>query len=640
MSRWWRNSRTPLLKDAAEDVRAILDEQDANTQTNVVRLLAQRTMTAFPGVEGANLVAVLLDSVADRSDEVLESSADEAIGAVNAHLVHSEIEEDHLAGAFILGLRSNRDGAQQLVAEVLATDAATRPQLGPLIVSNADRVRDEHLSKLGFIAAELLTDASTASYTVKTLASLGRPHRLLDAAGDPLGEALSAAVLAASDEEQTDDTGPAERCRSALEVALTSCTEPNTAGVATFLLRRALLADAEPYWQLAAAYSTLVPAEALTNEVLDLLVRRAPAASYESLSDWLDPIPDRFAKSRDLEDGIRAVLSGLWEERSELSGDFDEHDEGFVAGLAAIERVQDPDAVAARTALAESMQEAIGSAPVNIGQAQASETEWGYARRFVDAGLVNGASVADTLADVLASMAAAPPQPPPNPPPLEPYRLTVTRWLRWTANHWGPDAGARTLEAVKDSPWMPDPGRQLLILQTSAATARRHPGFESPYSAAEVAKIADEHRFKVKDGVASWLEVHADDPEEAFDVLESFLRTDTAFASVEAGTLAYVDRLDAAQRLTLARLELERSESRRIRTEFLRAVRFGEVDDLMGADLIVTEYKRTGTNNDRRRDLLDAWHVLQVTSPTARTRLIDEVMLPMLADGGKTGLDP
>ncbi len=186
---------------------------------------------------------------------------------------------------------------------------------------------------------------------------------------------------------------------------------------------------------------------------------------------------------------------------------------------------------------------------------------------------------------------------------------------------------------------MPDPGRQLLILQTSAATARRHPGFESPYSAAEVAKIADEHRFKVKDGVASWLEVHADDPEEAFDVLESFLRTDTAFASVEAGTLAYVDRLDAAQRLTLARLELERSESRRIRTEFLRAVRFGEVDDLMGADLIVTEYKRTGTNNDRRRDLLDAWHVLQVTSPTARTRLIDEVMLPMLADGGKTGLD-
>jgi len=214
----------------------------------------------------------------------------------------------------------------------------------------------------------------------------------------------------------------------------------------------------------------------------------------------------------------------------------------------------------------------------------------------------------------------------------------LTTWSLWTAGACSEEAARDLTDAIAENSWVPTPTKESLALRVAARSARRHSGLESPYSSDEVARLAVAHATAIKLGLGAWIETYSRTPSEVYAVVEPFI-SKGRYDDITSAARTYAGRADRADLDGLAALELATSYGRRINTDFLRDVRFHEADDIAGADLIVTAYKQSATNNDRRRDLLDAWGVLQPTSLTARQRLIDNVTLPMLRDGGRKALD-
>lgn len=139
--------------------------------------------------------------------------------------------------------------------------------------------------------------------------------------------------------------------------------------------------------------------------------------------------------------------------------------------------------------------------------------------------------------------------------------------------------------------------------------------------------------------LSAWLASFAGDPDVAYAVLEPLLRSGNYPPVLRDAVKHFVDKLDDDGRLALALREVGSSAKGRIHLDFLRDAKLHEANERSAAEAIAETFTQTATNNDRRRDLLDAWSVLSPTSTSVRQLLIDAVLLPTIADGGKQGFD-
>jgi len=623
------------------EVVAIVDEQEPAVQANVIRLLAQRTREAFPGVEGQNLVGVLLAVAANRSNEVLETCADEAIDAVNAHSDHGDLTEENLSGAFLLGLRSNREGSDELVNYVLArNEATTHPDLGRLILEHAGQLSDDHLKRVADVGALHLLDENTARHTVTTIDSLPNAATLLGHARVAVSRILESAIelddSAADDDAEKEASRALERLGDSLTEALEQCLEIGADEIASCLLLSAFQADHSDYWTLAGRYLPDIAETPLTSGVHAAVLKRSAEVTPEVATSWLESLPDGFAHTMESRQAATDTVRMLWKHRTQLGDEYTSHDQQFQSAMTELDRVQAPLAGADRTGLVAELDVDLGAAPADAPQAKQLSITLNQLRRFVEIQLLPAGPASDLVVKRLVATLNDQ-QTPPQVANDKEFQSFAARWSLWTSRYCSSEATTSLLTAITDCSWLPTPKRESLALRVASTAHSVHKNVQSPFDSRTVRQLAEAHGVAIQHGIASWILTFASEPQSAYQACESLIRA-SHYSVLSSAIRECAARFGPDERLELARLELASSSRSRLSIDFLRDTQFHDADDIAGADLIVAAYGQSGTNNDRRLDLLDAWGVLQPTSQTARHRLIDNVTLPMLKDGGKQAL--
>lgn len=630
------------IEDAAiggrnDEVASTVDEQDSEMQVSLIRLLSQRTREAFPGVEGDNLVQALLTAVANRPDDVLDKCADEVVDAVTAHLDMGDLAPDQLPGAFVLGLRSDRAGSDELVEYVLSRDEALEDAgLGILILAKTDSLSDEHVPRVAEVAAELLAFSETARQAVGALHGLTHRSRLMAPAEDRLLNIYQSAVELEASSDADGETGEtSDDLAISLQEAIEEALTQQAGDILNLLITASLQAESPELWS--AAGQTFLDTESpdLDESTKAVILARAGDLQPTEASEWLALLPDEFADTPDRHAHVDKLVSVLWDHRGELGPQFDSHDEQLLEAMGQVKRIQQPGSAAARSEVTGRVVSTLGTAATTITEANALAVTWGHLGRFTELELLPPDTAADAVGELLINM-------------LRSQAVTdgadgqfhdfLTRWSLWTAGACSEQTAMDLTEAIAKESWVPTPTKESLALRVASRCAKRHDGLESPYSAEEVARLAETHVTAIRRGLAAWVETYARTPSAVYAVIEPFISRER-YDDIASAARTYAQRAERSNLDELAALELAASNGRRISTDFLRDVRFHEAADIAGADLIVAGYKESATNNDRRRDLLDAWSVLQPTSPTARQRLIDNVTLPMLKKGGKKAFD-
>lgn len=161
----------------------------------------------------------------------------------------------------------------------------------------------------------------------------------------------------------------------------------------------------------------------------------------------------------------------------------------------------------------------------------------------------------------------------------------------------------------------------------------------SPYLPAEIVELVRSHGLGFAPGLEAWLRVWALVGDEIYAAIEPLIVSDQYTREMSEAVRDGAQRLDESERLAIATQEIRRSDTRRPSLELLRDVRLHETDHLRAAAVLIDEYDKSGTNNERRRDLFDVWEVLAPTSPTARQRLFDQILFLALKVGGRQAFD-
>jgi hypothetical protein len=618
-----------------DDVIGIVNEQDETGQTSIVRLLAQRTREAFPGVEGQNLVGTLLVVAGSRTDEVIGPCADEAVDAVNAHSDHGDLREEHLPGALLLGLRSRRAGSEELVSHVLRQEAVlSDPELGRMIISHAEELGIRHIDRIGDISALQLLNPVEASAAVATIAHLVNRSDVLSHTLPRLEERLDTAA----EDRDEEESGPTEAdCATAIERALAKAIELKAPDITGTLSLAAFQADYEQYWISAGPSLSEVGEGPLAREIYLRVLERASSVEPATATEWLRSLPDGFAILEEAQIHLTALAQMLWEHRHLLGDQYVSHDEDFLTTLREFRRVQGDKAASRRPDWVEALDADLGEAPLNIRRAPQAESAWGHLRRFAEESLVPKDMAASAIASRLVTVLDGQPQPPQLINDGE-YRTFVDRWCLWAGENCQVDSVTRLVTAISECVWLPTPDKENLALRVAYGAREADVEVASPYDVTVVEELANVHGEAFAEGASAWIRGFTTDAGQVFRVSESFLQSG-AYGRITEAVQSVSRRLSSAERLQLAGQEMSSSENRRISLDFLRDIEFHDADDLRGADLIVAAYKASAKNNDRRRDLLDAWIVLSPTSTTARQRLISEVALKSLDAGGKQALE-
>lgn len=606
-------------------------------QTNVVRLLAQQTREAFPGVEGQNLVEALLAVAGSRDSDVLEPCADEAFKAVNIHGNYRNVSEHSLTGALQLAVGTNHSDSE-LVHHVLARDAVlTNAELGSVVLTFGDQLAD-HGDRVGQVAALRLLTPETARDAANALHSLDRMTEVLRAVHPSFEARLAKAA-------ETDDTDPptdpsesqTHRIATALEKAADEAASVSDTELLSFVVAAAFRSETSEYWHTASTYLDNLDDAPHSTEARTAALRRASQVTPADIQAWLTTFPERFAVTADCTDLTDDVAKQLWDARAKLGTEYDEHDKDFIAALEELARIGRPHPWDEGQTLVEQIDSELVAGPVNAGTAAQAAESWGHLRRFVEHHMVEPAAAASLVVRRLSEALAYTPNPPSRPAPDDATRRVLERWAIWAASNAGPSDTIELVQTIVDCTWVPEPQRSRAALQVAAEGAHRHPGsVKSPVTSDEVRDLAAEHGTNAVVAVGGWLREFADSPTDVTAVLRYCHRD---YWRIRDDVLAYVSRLGGDERFVLASNEITTShdDDRRLNVGLLNDAQFDEANESAAADLLVAEYARTGRRNSRRRELMRAWKTLRPQSKSVRRRLIEEITIPTLTSGGQEG---
>lgn len=621
-----------------EELVRLVDGLDEPGQANAVRFLAQQSRDAAPGLEGQNLVEGLLAVAGTRPHVVLDPCADEAIEAVNVHGNYGNLSEGSLAGALRLAIGTNRDGSE-LINHVLNHPAVLESRkLGEIVLDFGDELAG-HDAIVGNVAARRLLAASTAREAATVLHGRQRSAEILDRTLQPLTELLDDAAQKDRDDPPEDPAANrAGHVAHALDAAAQQSSELGAADVLAVLIRAAFESDEAEYWSTAGAFLEHLGTGARSDQARDAVLLRCEQADAAEVGEWLQTYPDRFATTDERSEAATRVALSLWKARDTLGSDFADHDPTFVATLGELKRISRDSAAIERTQLTEQIDSELPANPEAAQTAVQDGVAWSHLRRFAEEGVLDRSAVAALIARRLrAALGFVPPPSPRIIPPDDAAQAVLLDWLGWVSPDCSTTDLAALVEALRACSWIPDEQRHPHALTVAALHAEVNPGaLQSPCSHAEVVAMAESQSVASTKAVSSWLRVFADSADDVTAVLRPL---HASYDRVRPGVRRYAERAGPETQFMLAANEIRSSaeDERPLNFDLLEDARFAAADEREAADLLIGEYSRTGTRNSRRRELIEAWKLLDPQGQQTRRRLIEGITLPTVEAGGNEG---
>ncbi|MET9013980.1 P-loop NTPase fold protein [Streptomyces olivaceoviridis] len=197
-----------------------------------------------------------------------------------------------------------------------------------------------------------------------------------------------------------------------------------------------------------------------------------------------------------------------------------------------------------------------------------------------------------------------------------------------------PDAARALVNAIDNSGWIPELEHTRLrvsahhLLLTGGIDRR---GLQELPSAAEMAAHARSRPNRVGETLAAWIALEGPSVSELHTAISAGLRhqsplqTDATLLQAVASRLADLPAQDQAGFWR----DLLGGPGTHLPEQTLTAAGWPSLSDAFAAELLIDRYTRASRNPDRRA-VLDLWKVADVTSPSARRDLIQQILLPML----------
>ena len=370
---------------------------------------------------------------------------------------------------------------------------------------------------------------------------------------------------------------------------------------------------------------------AIATPVLSEAMLRTPAARRmpHDWPRWLDPLSPDVVENLDapstlIEDlGHKLWTEATKEEEPVEGGTLD----SALQSVARLCKSVEIDGAG----LAELIGPAVATPPVDDGVVQGQALRLALAERLADIGLVRIGQYAPAALTAISEALEH---------QFEPQALDVP--ISRHAECWGtrlaPVAGDasrdRLRAATENSPWLPNPFRESLILAGSLREDEEQAS--SPYSDEEIAGIVQTHGSWFDEGLAIWIKgFHP--AAAAVGPAIAPLSDEELPDPVIAALSACFANASPAERTALALPALNNLLERAPSKDFLEQIGVVKADQSAIVDLLATLYGKAG-NNPQRETILEVAEALRPLPDPLRKQLITEIVIPM-AHQGKEALD-
>jgi hypothetical protein len=652
-----RLQRAAIDNDTDEALRLVTSAAEEDQGRGALLVLADVVRQAQPGIEGRNVVSVLLQSI-QRSDVELGADADYIADSVSAQLARAVLRPADWRGALTLAQSSHRTIARDLLEAVLQQPgAAERPDVAVALVEQIHAVPPS-------LRPNLLAAAQTA--LLQAPAELGRrllnlsptdSRRLLDELVEPV-KTVSDAHYAAAAAQQKGESFEESRLLApppdeALARAYDAVAEHSEQlsdrqrDVAVSLIRLMLDLDHVEYRNaVAARLGQLAPVA--DGRLLQYILTAVQRRVLNDWPTWLDALDEGAVRGDNkLKSAIDSVAANLW---GKLVADPPPSDEDAANAIKAFARCAAGFAVGAK--LANAVQESV-AVPYNSDELIAKQEQaLAQAAKLINAGLLTQEMVADadltataqTLrSDPLPAPASPPGVVPGTPAPAAPTAdnvpATILSRVRTAAGSSSVETLEDLIQAAGDGRWLSEAARTDVVLIAASSARSKGSGTEEPFSIEHlhtlVPHLATEREI-VDEAFSLALANFIDGPEDAWRLLEPLV--DEALPSKTRDALGtFAQHLSGPNRFTLIERALQRVTTHPVDDTFFEAARLSEVPEGRVAERLGELFPQA-EDEPGWRGILKVWQQLSPSSEAAQKRLVTEVYVPLI-ETGDVGLD-
>lgn len=620
---------TPLGLDpaAADLVEALAVDKDVNAlvatladmpdpeRIGMLRFLAARLRDSH-GIDTENILASVLLVLRDWTTEDVAEVADPLADAIAPSFDQYTLDDEALAGTYVVGVLSAVPAGTGLVDAVLSRDGAVeQSRLGMLVIETADKLSDDHRKYLAPIVVARLTDPATVESALALLREMEGATVTLT--GDPsLGERL--AELSA---DSQDALCPALLRRAA------DLIRDGHAELGELLLAEVVGSGAEAAHSAFHSIAPSIPVIATPGAAHAILLA-AVGRTFDEWPAWLKPIREEAVASENEVALVTALVSDLW---STVAQDPAVKVEPAV--FAALTRLH-PDPGDASRIVAAGLVEALSQPVQTEDDAKDQRGILQAAAAFVSAGLLAEAALADAAIRAVGAWAETTV---PSVPQSQQQRVTrraaiadvMKNSLLRHAAAASADVLSDVAQSLQEGSHIPSPALEIMQVAAAAQVVATGGTIECPVSYSDLVELLEEHGRDVVETGLAWLAAFGANEEQAWGIL--------------LAATADRDRLAALGRTAVDGLISRQPAERRanVRVGLLRKwiesdappglLTAAGADALPDEDLLAllkSSFARATTNTTRER-VLAVWAAANPRSDAVRKALIGDVFIPM-----------
>lgn len=596
------------LTDEIRRVTSDTSDSEGSVE-DLLQFLISLVDQSLPGVEGENAASALLAAAAEADDEALDPVADRAIRALVAHRDRSELQDEDLAGAWSLGLRSKLPVSDELTNTVLRhPNAVEDPDLGLRILSDLGQLTEEADNEASpAIIAARIKDPQTAAQA----AALVAPYPTLTVlAFDNL--------VTEFDEDGVDDEEV-----EGISIALAASTDVEGDLIERLLVVPIRLVD-DPRW-LGVANATMPSLNIIRHDsLIESIVSAIKHLDLEMTAEWLERIEISPSTHAPRESVVGILIDSMWDRRGELGADYDSHDPTFIHVLELVQRFADDCDSVGDDLTGRALADTPKYGP---SQAANAETAWGYVRRFAETGLVNPATATTAImarASTTLTGAAA-----------HDVERVVTTWMPWFAENTQPPESVDAYVQVIAGSTVLSPRKEELAI----VCARDLGVAVSPYMPEKILGLIEAYGGAADGAVAVWLSSYANSADTIWPAISPALVDGRYSEDLSRGMATAAKRLPDNQLLELFRRELHSLSERDPSIVFLGDIRAAEIPDRTVVEELIVVFEAHGTNHEKRKRIFAVWESVLPIGTRGQQKLIDNVFLPSLRKNKSGGVE-
>jgi hypothetical protein len=598
----------------------VLFESNSGIHEEMLRFLSGLAAQSFPGVEGDNVVSVLLATCETAKRESVESAASQAIGAVMTHRRRSDLAEDDLPGALALGLSGQGRDADDLVSAVLGHPSVVEnSNVGLAIVTHLDQLPDLGDEGLGSAMTSLLFTPAACGQFLEVL--FGHPASVVETAMGAMQPSSVAELTRACALEEESDS---ERLDT-FKRALSDAWETDQAAVREGLLEIWMSSDCDEI-DSSEVLQILDGAPLQTKRAVATLLRSIEFLGEDAMAPWVRLL-DPGVIGPEHREAVSAIVGTVWKRRRELDpGDLD-----------VVLPLLEPLMLACGSTRSFKPGESVGLETLPLVQERSRL--WGDALKFEEAGTHTGAG-----SMIVGEVAVAFDSSNPSPQESAQLRLLLAEWAYQGMPSAKPEERVELVESVHASSWLDQPAHVGLCCDLSAVAAsmgvtdEQRDLLQGLHDVQEVAGQSTDDLVGNISLVSKWAAEFATGPGDLRTLVEPYLaQARYNRGELRAAVRSVADRLSDHDRLELAKHEI--LSSRRTSKLFLRDLSFETLDELKAAELIVDVFE-DASNLGEQQEALELWRLLAPNLSRVRRRLIEAVLIAGLrGPAGRGWLD-